>query len=154
MTKRSADKTKVLFLCLHNSARSQMAEAWLNHLYGDQFEAQSAGLEPGILNPLAVKAMQEVGIDISGKIPRKVFDFVIDGELFSYVITVCDQAGAERCPFFPGVTKRLHWNYPGPSTLPGNEEEKLEKVRQIRDDLKEEIEDWVDQVKSGPVTLF
>ena len=154
MTKRSADKTRVLFLCLRNNTRSQMAEAWLNHLYGDQFEAQSAGLEPGTLNPLAVKVMQEVGIDISMKIPRKVFDFVTDGELFSYVITICDQTRAERCPFFPGVTTRLHWSYPDPSTLTGNEEKKLEKLREIRDDLKEEIEDWVDQVKSMPVTLF
>ncbi|MFH0789136.1 MAG: arsenate reductase ArsC [Pseudomonadota bacterium] len=140
-------KTRVLFMCIHNSARSQMAEAWLNHLHGDQFEARSAGLEPGPLNPLAVKAMEEVGIDISGKASKRVFALVTDGELFSYVITVCDLAGDERCPFFPGITKRLHWNFPDPSAVTGSEEEQLGKIRQIRDGIKAKIEVWYEQVK-------
>lgn len=135
-------KTRVLFMCIHNSARSQMAEAWLNHLHGDQFEAQSAGLEPGALNPLAVKVMQEVGIDISGKTTKRVFDLVKAGEVFSYAIAVCDQASAERCPIFPGFTKRLQWSFPDPSAVTGSEEEKLEKVREIRDGIKAKIEDW------------
>lgn len=141
-------KPRVLFVCVHNSARSQMAEAWLNHLHGDQFEARSAGLEPEALNPLAAAVMQDVGIGIYGKSAGKVFDLVKTGELFSYVISVCDQTSGERCPIFPGVTIRLHWSFPDPSTVTGREEEKLEKVREIRDGIKARIEDWYWQVKN------
>jgi arsenate reductase len=133
-------KIKVLFVCIHNSARSQMAEAWLNHLYGDHFEAHSAGLEAGILNPLAVAAMKEVGIDISHKKTQTVFSLLKKGELFSYVVTVCDETSAERCPVFPGATKRLHWSFPDPAQLTGTEEEKLARIRIIRDDIKAAIE--------------
>ena len=142
-------KTRVLFVCVHNSARSQMAEAWLNYLHGDQFEVQSAGLEPGPLNPLAVKVMQEVGIDISDKTPQRVFDLVKAGEIFSYAIAVCDQASAERCPIFPGVTKRLQWSFPDPSEVTGSAEEKLKKVREIRDSIKAKIEAWYEYAKNG-----
>jgi len=135
-------KEKVLFVCIHNSARSQMAEAWLNHLYGDRYEAHSAGLEAGTLNPLAVAAMQEVGIDISHKKTQTVFSLFNKGELFSYVITVCDEASAEQCPVFPGATTRLHWSFPDPAQLTGTEKEKLSKVRTIRDDIKAAIESW------------
>ena len=107
-------KQKVLFICAHNSARSQMAEAFLNDICGDHFEAYSAGLEPGALNPMAVEAMREVGIDISHKGTQSVFDVFKSGELFAYVITVCDETSAERCPIFPGVTTRLHWSFPDP----------------------------------------
>lgn len=144
----SLKKTRVLFVCVHNSARSQMAEAWLDHLHGDLFEARSAGLEPEALNPLAIAVMQEAGIDISDKSARKVFDLVKAGELFSYVISVCDQASGERCPTFPGVTKRLHWNFPDPSAVTGSAEEKLEKVREIRDSIKAKIESWYEHVKN------
>ena len=95
-------KKKVLFICIHNSARSQMAEAWLNKICGDFFAAQSAGLEPGILNPLVVEVMREVGIDLSKKGTQRVFDVWKSGELFAYVITVCDESSAEQCPFFRG----------------------------------------------------
>jgi arsenate reductase len=135
-------KERVLFVCVHNSARSQIAEAWLNHLHGDRFEAQSAGLEAGILNPLAVAAMKEAGIDISHEKTQTVFSLLKKGELFSYVITVCDEASAEQCPVFPGATKRLHWSFPDPARLTGTEEEKLAKVRTIRDDIKAAIESW------------
>jgi len=135
-------KEKVLFVCIHNSARSQMAEAWLNHLYGDRFEAHSAGLEAGTLNPLAVAAMKEVGIDISHKKTQTVFSLFSKGELFSYVITVCDEASAEQCPVFPGATTRLHWSFPDPAQLTGAEEEKLAKVRTIRDEIKAAIISW------------
>src|SRR4051812_27203370 len=101
-------KKKVLFICVHNSARSQMAEAWMNYTCGDFFEAQSAGLEPGTLNPLAVKVMHEVGIDISQKRTQAVFDVFKASQLFSYVITVCDETSAEKCPIFPGPTERMH----------------------------------------------
>ncbi len=93
-------KKKVLFICVHNSARSQMAEAWFNHFCGDDWEAQSAGLEPGRLNPTVVEAMREVGIDISGNKTQAVFDVWKSGELFTYVITVCNEADAEGCPVF------------------------------------------------------
>jgi arsenate reductase (thioredoxin) len=125
-----------------------MAEAWLNHLHGDQFEARSAGLEPEALNPLAVAVMQEVGIDISGKTPQRVFDLVRACEVFSYAIAVCDQASAERCPIFPGSTKRLLWSFPDPAAVTGSEEEKLEKVREIRDGIKAKIESWYEHVKN------
>lgn len=135
-------KTKVLFICVHNSARSQMAEAWLNKICGECFAAQSAGLEPGKLNRLAVEAMMEVGIDISQKKTQSVFDVFKSGQLFAYVITVCDEASAEECPIFPGPTKRLHWSFPDPSQASGTREEKLAQVREIRDAIRTKIEDW------------
>jgi arsenate reductase len=135
-------KKRVLFVCIHNSARSQMAEAWLNHLCGDSFTGESAGLEPGTLNPLVVEAMQEAGIDISQKETRAVFDVFKSGKLFAYVITVCDETSAERCPIFPGVAKRLHWSFPDPSALTGTNDEKLAGVRKIRDQIRAKIEAW------------
>ncbi|MGH8092997.1 MAG: arsenate reductase ArsC [Chthoniobacterales bacterium] len=138
-------KTKVLFICIHNSARSQMAEAWLNYTCGDFFEAQSAGLEPGTLNPLAVDAMAEVGVDISQKGTQRVFDVFKSGQLFGYVITVCDAASAEKCPIFPGYAKQLHWPFPDPSALTGTGEEKLQGVRVIRDEIRQKVEEWCEE---------
>src|SRR5437763_16506686 len=123
-----------------------MAEAWLNHVCGDFFAAESAGLEPGTLNPLVVKAMQEVGIDISKKETRAVFDVFKTGKLFSRVITVCDETSAERCPIFPGVTKRLHWSFPDPAALIGTHEERLAGTRKIRDEIRARIEMWCDEI--------
>ncbi len=139
-------KEKVLFICIHNSARSQMAEAWLNHFCGQVFEAQSAGLEPGRLNPLAVEVMREAGIDIASKKTQAVSDVFQSGQLFAYVITVCDETSAERCPIFPGVGKRLHWSFPDPSAVTGSDEEKLEKVRQIREQIRGKVESWCEEV--------
>ena len=139
-------KTNVLFICIHNSARSQMAEAWLNYTCGDFFAAQSAGLEPGTLNPLVIEAMREVGIDISGKKTQAVFDVFKSGQLFAYVITVCDETSAEKCPIFPGPTKRLHWGFPDPSALTGSREEKLQRVRAIRDEIRQKVEEWCEEV--------
>ncbi|OGW27437.1 MAG: arsenate reductase [Nitrospirae bacterium GWC2_42_7] len=137
------EKQKVLFVCVHNSARSQMAEAFLNLLAGDRFEAESAGLEPGSLNPLAVEVMKEIGIDISQNKVKGVFDFIKSGKLFSYVITVCDETARDSCPVFPGYAKRLHWSFQDPSGLEGTYEERLEKTRQIRDEIKTRIEEWL-----------
>ena len=123
-----------------------MAEAWLNRICGDHFTAQSAGLEPGTLNPLVVEAMQEVGIDISKKETQAVFDVFKSGKLFSHVVTVCDETSAEKCPIFAGVTKRLHWSFPDPSVLTGTDEEKLEEVRKIRDEIRTKIEEWCGEV--------
>ena len=132
-------KKKVLFICVHNSARSQMAAALLNRRCGDFFEGESAGLEPGKLNPLAVEVLQEIGIDISKNETRAVFDAFKSGELFAYVITVCDESEAEKCPIFPGVTTRLHWSFSDPSKFTGTPEEKLEQTRQVRDKIDHQI---------------
>jgi arsenate reductase len=123
-----------------------MAEAWLNYTCGEFFEAQSAGLEPGTLNPPAIEVMQEVGIDISGKKTQAVFDVFKSGQLFSHVVTVCDESSAEKCPIFPGPTKRLHWSFADPSQVTGTNEEKLRQVREIRDEIRTKIEEWCEEV--------
>ena len=133
---------KVLFVCVHNSARSQMAEAYLNKLAGDRFIAESAGIEPGVLNPVAVESMKQDGIDISKNKTKSVFDFYKQGRLFDYVITVCDREAAERCPIFPGVTQRLHWSFADPSALQGSPEEKLEGTNKIRDEINQKVVEW------------
>lgn len=133
---------KVLFVCIHNSARSQMAEAFLNQLCPNYFEAESAGLEPGKLNPLVVEAMQELGIDISNHKTKSVDDMLRAGHIYSHVVTVCDGASAERCPMFPGAGQRLHWGFPDPSTLPGTHEERMVEVRKIRDMIRSQVQDW------------
>jgi arsenate reductase len=139
-------KKKVLFICIHNSARSQMAEAFLKQACGDEFEVESAGLEPGKLNPIVVEAMLEAGIDISGNPTKAVWDFVKSGKTFNYVIAVCDEASAERCPIFPGVTTRLRWSFADPSSFSGTHEEKLARVREVRDSIKSRVESWCDEV--------
>jgi arsenate reductase (thioredoxin) len=139
-------KKKVLFVCIHNSARSQMAEAFMNRMCGGEFEAQSAGIEPGKLNPLVVEAMLEIGLDISGNQTKAVSGMINSGEHFAYVITVCDETSAERCPVFPGVTTRLHWSFPDPSSFPGTHEEKLAQTRQVREAIHLKIEQWCHQI--------
>lgn len=144
-----ANKTKVLFVCIHNSARSQMAEAWLNKTHGEAYEAASAGFEPGTLNPLAVEVMKEVGIDISGNKTKSVFDLFKSGKSFGYVITVCDESSAERCPIFPGVVRRLHWSFEDPSAFQGTWDEKISKTRLVREKIKETVNEFVATVESG-----
>lgn len=139
----SINKDKVLFVCIHNSARSQMAGALLKKMAGDRFEVESAGLEPGRLNPLAVEVMKEMGIDISRNRTTKVDDLLQQGRTYDYVITVCDESSAEACPFFPGKTSRLHWSFADPSGFTGTEAEKLEKTRQVRDAIREKLEIWL-----------
>jgi arsenate reductase len=141
------DIIKVLFVCIHNSARSQMAEVLLNTLGGGRFEAQSAGLEPGTLNPVVVEAMKEIGIDISGNKTKSVFDFYKKGERFNYVFTVCDEAAGQQCPIFPGLTKNIHWGFPDPSAFTGSREEKLIKTREVRDMIKTKIEQFIKETK-------
>lgn len=140
------DKTKLLFVCIHNSARSQFAEAIINHYYGDKFIAESAGFEAGKLNPFAVEAMKEWGIDISQNTTNEVFEYFKEGRLYSYVITVCDDSNAEKCPIFPGVTKRLHWSFADPSAYQGSVEDKLLFTSNVRDQIKEKIDEWVKTV--------
>jgi arsenate reductase (thioredoxin) len=136
-------RLKVLFVCIHNSARSQMAEAFLKHLGGDKFEAESAGLEPGTLNPRVVKVMAEAGIDISGNKTKSAAHFIEQGRVYDYVVTVCDESSAEKCPVFPGQAKRLHWGFADPSALVGNEEEKLRGTREIRDQIRCKVMEWL-----------
>ncbi len=137
---------KVLFVCIHNSARSQMAEAFVNKYGKGEIIAESAGLEPGKLNPIVVKAMQEIGIDISANATKSVFDFWKANKLYSYVITVCDETSGEACPIFPGITERLHWGFEDPSSLKGTDEEKLAGTRIIRDQIREKIIQWINQI--------
>lgn len=137
------EKLKVLFVCIHNSARSQMAEAFLQTLGGERFEVNSAGMEPTSINPLVVEAMGEIGHDLSGKSTQSVFDLFKNGRLFDYVITVCDESSGQACPIFPGVVKRLHWSFADPAALTGAHERKLAAVRVIRDQIKAQIQDWL-----------
>ena len=137
------EKKRVLFICVHNSARSQMAETFLNDLGKGKYEAESAGLEPGTLNPYVVKVMNEIGYDISGNITKSVLDYYRRGELFSYVITVCDEGNSERCPIFPGPVQRLHWSFSDPSSYSGSEEEILEQTRDVRDQILDKIKSWI-----------
>jgi arsenate reductase (thioredoxin) len=130
-------KTRVLFLCTHNSARSQMAEGLLRDLAGDRFEVMSAGTEATRVRPLAIRAMEEVGIDISGQ-ESKTLDRYLE-EPFDRVITVCDDAN-ESCPFFPGAKARLHWSFEDPSKAKGSEEERLSVFRSVRDRIKDRMQ--------------
>ena len=131
------NKPRVLFLCTHNSARSQMAEGMLRNLAEGQFEVHSAGTEATLVRPLAIRAMEELGIDISGQ-ESKTLEVYLD-QPFDYVITVCDEAN-EACPFFPGAKNRLHWSFEDPSRADGSEEERLAVFRRVRDENRERIE--------------
>lgn len=134
---------KVLFVCIHNSARSQIAEAYLKIYGGNRFIAESAGLEAGTLNPLAVQVMKEDRIDISGNQTNAVFDFFKEGRLYNYVISVCDEASDARCPVFPGVIKRINWSFEDPAEFTGTDEEKLARTRELRDKIKAAVMDFV-----------
>jgi arsenate reductase len=145
---------KVLFVCVHNSGRSQMAQGWMNHLCGNRFLAESAGITPAnTVRPQVVEVMQEAGIDISDNKPRSVFDVYKTGEVFSYIITVCDQASAEQCPVFLGLIKQIHWSFPDPSKLTGTEDEKIEQLRHIRDSIRDKILSWCGEVAQSEETL-
>jgi arsenate reductase len=140
------DKKTVLFICGHNSGRSQMAEAFLNAIAGDKIYVESAGLDPKPVNPLVIEVMQEIGYDLSGAESDSVFDFFQEGRLYDYVITVCDETAAGQCPVFPGITKRYHWPFPDPEQLTGTRDEQLEALRKIRDQVKQKVSDWVKTV--------
>ena len=131
------EKPRVLFLCTHNSARSQMAEAMLRILAEGRFKVMSAGTEATRVRPLAIRAMDELGIDISGQESKTLERYV--GEPFDYVITVCDEAN-EACPFFPGAKNRLHWSFEDPSQAEGSVDEQLAVFRRVRDEIRERIE--------------
>lgn len=135
-------KRRVLFLCTGNSARSQMAEAFLRRYAGDRFEAHSAGLEPKGMNPLTSQVMAEIGYDLSGQSPKGV-DVYLGKMMFQYLITVCDHA-EKNCPTtWPGVSHRLHWSFEDPASYEGSDEAKLEKFREVRDQIEAQISVWV-----------
>ena len=136
---------KVLFVCIHNSARSQMAEAYLNEFGKETFVAESAGLEKGNLNPYAVKVMAEEGIDISNNTCDSVFDFHKEGRHYDLVVKVCDQINGERCPIFPGAKATLNWNLEDPSSLDGSDEAKLDRTRVIRDQIKDRVKRLIEE---------
>src|SRR5438270_12774934 len=136
-------KQKVLFICVHNSARSQMAAELLNKSCGEFIEAQSAGLEPRTINPLVVEALRELGIDISKNTTQRVFDVWKSGQIFQFVVMVCSEG--EGCPIFPGVTTRLHWAFDDPSKFTGTHEERLEKMRRVRDEIRGKIDSFCEE---------
>lgn len=138
-------KQRVLFICVHNSARSQMAAALLNKTCPELFEAQSAGLEPGTINPLVIEALQELGIDISKNTTQRVFNVWKSGQIFHFVITVCSEAEAEGCPIFAGVTTRLYWPFEDPSKFTGTHDERLKKTRQVRDQIRAKIDSFCEE---------
>jgi arsenate reductase (thioredoxin) len=142
-------KQRVLFLCTHNSARSQMAEGLLRALAGNRFEAMSAGTEATHVRPLAIRAMRELGVDISGQ-ESKTLDRYLR-EPFDYVITVCDDAN-EACPFFPGAANRLHWSFEDPLRAEGSEEERLAVFRSVRDGIRQRLEDDLGARSEGTPT--
>jgi arsenate reductase (thioredoxin) len=139
----------ILCLCVHNSARSQMAEAYFRKLGGDIFEVESAGIEPGKLNPFVVRALKEDGIDISGKKTRDVFALFKAGRTYRWVITVCSREAAERCPIFPGRSEKLHWPFPDPSTFTGTDEEIMARVRGVRDAIREKVREFVASIRAA-----
>ena len=139
------NKHKVLFVCIHNSARSQMAEAFLRLHGGSAFETESAGLEPGKLNPNVVAVMKEIGIDISHRPTQAVQDLYDKGNQYDAVVTVCDKEAAERCPIFPGRVKRIAWSFKDPS---GFKEDVLEQTRKVRDEIEVTIKDFIRQANN------
>lgn len=143
------ERARVLFLCTHNSARSQMAEGLLRHRRGDRFDVHSAGTEATLVRPLAIRVMAELGADISWQESKTLARYL--GQPWEYVITVCDDAN-EACPFFPGATHRLHWSLPDPSRSTGSEQQQLAAYRQVRDALLQRIDEFVQrQTAAGNV---
>ena len=138
------NKIKVLFVCIHNSARSQMAEAFLNDYGKDKYIAESAGIEPGNLNPFVIKVMSEAGYDISNNKTKSVFDLFKLNNNYDYIVTVCDPEAAEKCPVFPGIIKMIHWEFKDPSSFNGTDEEKLAFTRKVRDEINVRIRSFVD----------
>jgi arsenate reductase len=120
-----------------------MAEAYLNKLAGERFTAESAGLEPGTLNPFVVRVLAEDGIDIAGKGTCSVFDLFKAGKRYEIVVTVCDKEAAERCPIFPGLSEKLHWPFPDPSRFSGSDEEVMARTREVRDLIKKVVEEFI-----------
>jgi arsenate reductase len=142
---QSGMQHKILFVCIHNSARSQMAEAFLNKYGRDRYIGESAGLEPGKMNPDVVSVMQEIGIDLSRKGTQGVSELFQTGAHYDAVITVCDGASAEQCPVFPGKAKRIAWSFEDPSSLKGNPAEILQRTRKVRDEIELAVQHFIEE---------
>ncbi|MFP4363862.1 MAG: arsenate reductase ArsC [Spirochaetia bacterium] len=140
-------KKRVLVICVHNSSRSQMAEEYIRKYGNAFFETESAGIEPGEINPVVAELLQEDGIDISNKETKSVFDLRKAGKEFDYVIAVCSPEAKEACPIFPAEKQRLHWPFPDPKAQTGSFAEKVEKVRPIREEIKKAVKDFIEQYK-------
>ncbi len=141
----SSNKIKVLFVCIHNSGRSQIAEEYLKRIGEDRFEVESAGYSPTSLSPLIRKVMEEDGFDLSGKKTQSAWDLFREGRLFNYVITVCDRAHEEECPLFPKPFTQLNWPFPDPESFTGTEKEKLERARALRESIKDKVKKFVEE---------
>ncbi len=145
-----SDKLKVLFVCIHNSARSQIAEAFLKYYAPDIFEVSSAGLSPGVLNPYVVQVMKEVGIDISSNKPKSIEEILSAGEDFDYIISVCEKSLLDGCVnICLSNAKKISWEFDDPSSFKGSEKDILEKVRIIRDQIKSKVLEWVSNMRVG-----
>ncbi|AFG37826.1 arsenate reductase ArsC [Spirochaeta africana] len=142
-------KARILVICIHNSSRSQMAEEYLRLFGGDLFEVESAGLEPGNLNPVVVELLKDDGIEIEGKATRSVFDLHRQGRAYDYVIAVCDPEAKERCPIFPAEKQRLHWPFPDPSAVKGSFEQRLVAVRPIQQEIRDKVLDFVQEYRDS-----
>ena len=136
-------KIKLLFVCVHNSGRSQIAEEYLKKIAGDRFEVESAGSKPTSLNPLVQKVMEEEGFDLSEKKTQSTWNLFKEGRFYNYIITVCDRAHEEECPLFPKPYVQLNWPYPDPESFTGTEEERLEQTRSLRDSIKTRINQFI-----------
>jgi arsenate reductase len=137
-------KPKVLFICVHNSARSQMAEEFLRTLAGDRFDVESAGLEPGEVHPLTIEVMREEGVDLSRKSTNDAFEFFKSGKRYDFVIIVCDKETEAKCPTYPGTRHRLYWPFEDPSKATGSREEQLQTFREIRNQIKRKVGSFVE----------
>jgi arsenate reductase len=139
------EKRRIMFVCIHNSGRSQMCEAFVKHYAPERFDVHSSGIEAGKLNPLVVAAMEEIGISMEGHYAKPAKEYIDRKEVFDYVVTVCDESSAERCPMFPGKHQRLHWGFPDPSAIQGTDEEKLVGIRPIRDAIHTRVKEWLSE---------
>ncbi len=144
----------ILFICEHNSARSQMAQAYLNHYGDDRLQAESAGLEPGTLNPLVVEVLREDGIDIAAAATRSVFELYKNGKQYDAVITVCSPEVSRKCPIFPGRVLRQNWAFADPSSFTGTWEERLQQTRTVRNQIKQKIIEFTAAYREQGVKLF
>jgi arsenate reductase len=148
----SAD-VRVLFVCVHNAARSRMAEALLRELGGPRFEVTSAGFEPREVNPLVVEALADIGLSLpTTAVQPSVFELFKAGRHFHYVIGVCDEEHGQKCPLFPGVTQRIYWSFPDPATFTGSHEERLARVIEVREALRARIDAWLATLSSTDAT--
>lgn len=146
MSINSPSKPNVLFVCIHNSARSQMAEAFLKAIVGDRMNVYSAGLEAGSLNPYVVEAMHEIGIDISGNVTKTVNDPLIAGRAFDYVVTVCQESRAATCPIFPTNGERQAWHFSDPGEFSGSAELQRTMVRSVRNEISERVSRFASEI--------